>query len=144
MVDKTEEKPVDLSTAYKANEKLELEGIWYKPAQAPGCRFLLAFAGHTNRQLVKVMARLTKPYAKLIANNMVDPDILNDLMVQAFSESVILNWENIQFEGAELSYSRDNCIKLMKALPHLFKELQEVAQTEYLYRANTTEALAKN
>jgi hypothetical protein len=127
---------------YKTDQKLEEDGIMYNVGTS---KFRIAHAGPTNRKFSKLMQTLTKPYLRAIQTKTIDPELVEDLTREAYAKAIILGWENVPDEsGKPLKYSVDNCIELMKKLPHLFAELQEVSKEQAVYRAVTVEAAAKN
>jgi len=123
---------------FGTDKEMERSGIWLDYGKFGS--FLIARAGGSNDRFQKAMERLSRPHRKQIANETLDDDIANDLLLKAFAEAVVLSWKGIKDkDGREMPFTRDNVIKLFKDLPDLFVDVREQAQKSANYRSEEVE-----
>lgn len=140
-----------MSSLYKqfqTDAELEKTGLWleYGPnSKGNEQRIRIARAGGANSQFQKRMEALTKPYRRQIQTEIIATEMVQKLIRQAYAETVVLGWENIEGpDGADMPFNVENCIKLFTDLPDLFADVQEQAQRAVLFRAELREADAGN
>ena len=91
------------------------------------------------------MEALVKPYRRQIQAETIDNKVLEKLVMQAFAETVVLGWENVEGrDGTVLEFNVANVIQLFTDLPDLFKDVQEQAQKAVLFREDILEVESKN
>lgn len=139
---------MSLYAQYKTDPELEKSGLWleYGPnSKGNEQRIRIARAGGANTQFQKRVEALTKPYRRQIQTEIIGNDMVTKLLRQAYAETVVLGWENIEGpDGEEMQFSVENCVKLFTDLPDLFTDVQEQAQRAALFRAELREADAGN
>lgn len=137
-----------LYNQFKTDPELEKAGLWleYGPnSKKQEQRIRIARAGGANTQFQKRMEALTKPYRRQIQTEIIGNDVVQRLMRQAYAETVVLGWENIEGpNGEDIPFSVENCVQLFTDLPDLFTDVQEQAQKAVLFRAEVREADAGN
>lgn len=105
----------------------------------------IARAGGSNTAYTKRMESLVKPYRRQIQAETIDNKVLEKLVMQAFAETVVLGWENVEGrDGTVLEFNVANVIQLFTDLPDLFKDVQEQAQKAVLFREDILEVESKN
>jgi hypothetical protein len=133
---------------FKTDEKCEAEGIWLEYGSTDAgkpMRIRVARAGGSNSRFVKKLESLTKPYRRQLQNETMDNKLADDLMMQAYSEAVVLGWENIEDEkGTPIPFTSATCLKLFRDLPDLFADIREQSNKMALYRKDIQEITAKN
>ena len=93
----------------------------------------------------KRMEALVKPYRRQIQAETIDNKVLEKLVMQAFAETVVLGWENVEDRNGNLmEFNVANVIQLFTDLPDLFKDVQEQAQKAVLFREDILEVESKN
>lgn len=128
---------------YQTEEGLEKGGITLDLGEVG--KFKLARAGGANSQFQKRMMVLTKPHRKSISAGIIDPKLADQLLAQAFAETVVLGWEGVTGpDGEPLAYNKENAVKLLTDLPDLFKDIRETSEDATLFRAVNLEDAAKN
>ena len=123
---------MSLYKAFKTDESVETKGVWIEyDTQGDGkpARFKIARAGGSNRKYTAVLERKMKPVRRALATGALDDKVSERILAETYAEAVILGWENITWpdgNGAEkaLSFSRENCVMVLLALPELFADLQ--------------------
>ncbi len=137
-----------LYNQFKTDPELEKNGLWleYGPnSKKQEQRIRIARAGGANSQFQKRMEALTKPYRRQIQTEIIGNDVVQRLMRQAYAETVVLGWENIEGpDGADMPFTVENCVQLFTDLPDLFTDVQEQAQKAVLFRAEVREADSGN
>lgn len=139
---------MSLYKSFKTDTSLEKDGIlleYGKNSKGNPIAIRIARAGGANSQYTKRMEAKVKPYRRQIQNETIERALLEDIVKEVFAETVVLGWENVEDEnGNDMSFSKENCIKLFTDLPDLFTDVQEQAQRSALFRQDVREADAKN
>lgn len=119
---------------FATDQKSEVEGIIYNVT--PKISFTLARAGGVNARYGRMLAAKIRPYTRQIADETIDPDLANDLLIEVFAETVILGWKGItDAEGNELPFTAANALALFKQLPDLFIDVRDHAGKMANFRA---------
>ena len=133
----------DLYKMFETDSSLEREGFWYKVSENTG--FLLARAGGHNTRFVKALEVKTRPYRRQIENGTLDGELGNELLRDAFAETVILDWTGVSDRnGKAVKFSPKAAAALLKELPDLFADLQEAASKSANFRKGGIEEDAGN
>lgn len=139
---------MSLFKLFKTDEGIEKSGIvlqYGKTEDGRPINIRIARAGGSNTRFTKLVEQKTKPYRRQIQNDLMDPKVGDELMMEVFAEVVVLGWENVEEEdGTPIPFNRENCISVFKRLPDLFKDVQEQATKSALFRASILETEAKN
>jgi hypothetical protein len=119
-------KKTNFDKMFKTNSNMESEGVWFKLAES---RFLLKrFGGVHNPKVKSEMARLFKPYAKLIEIGQLDADIERKIFLQLFVNSSMLDWEAVTINDVITPFDTTVAVDLLFGLPDLAKILTDYAQ----------------
>lgn len=139
---------MSLYAQFGTDKNLESTGIllqYGQNSQGKDICIRIARAGGSNKQYQKRMEALVKPYRRQIQNETISNDVMEKLVQQAFAETVVLGWENVEDkDGKPMEFTVDNCLTLFKDLPDLFKDIQDQAQRSALFKAEVLETEAKN
>ena len=139
---------MSLYKQYATDANLEKTGIELQYGEnANGDEIIIrvARAGGSNTAYTKRMEALVKPYRRQIQAETIDNKVLEKLVMQAFAETVVLGWENVEGrDGTVLEFNVANVIQLFTDLPDLFKDVQEQAQKAVLFREDILEVESKN
>lgn len=119
---------------FATDQKAEVEGIVYNVT--PKISFTLARAGGANARYSKVLAAKMRPYTRQIDDGSIDIDLVNDIWIEVFAETVLLGWKGItDAKGNEISFTVENAIALFKQLPDLFFDVRDHAGKMANFRA---------
>lgn len=99
---------MDLSSL-KTDTKLADEGAWVD--LDPTTRIKVARYG--NRNFRDRLRALMKPYNRMIENGTMDDTKADELLVQAISETVVLDWEGLEMNGEPVTYSAAKAKELL-------------------------------
>ena len=78
----------------------------------------------------------TRPYRRQIQEDTMDITLANKLLIEAFAEAVVLDWEGVTtVSGKKVPFTPEAAIKLFTDLPDLFNELREAAAKQSNFRA---------
>lgn len=139
---------MSLYKQYATDANLEKTGIELQYGEnANGDEIIIrvARAGGSNTAYTKRMEALVKPYRRQIQAETIDNKVLEKLVMQAFAETVVLGWENVEDRnGNPMEFNVANVIQLFTDLPDLFKDVQEQAQKAVLFREDILEVESKN
>lgn len=108
-------------------------------------RVRLARAGGANESFRKVVEEARRPYARLIANDLLEEDTAKDIVYEAYAKAVVLEWSGVyDAEGKEIPFTVDNCIAQFKKYPDFFSFVFTESQRLANYRKAEQETEAKN
>lgn len=128
--------------AFETDTDLEKKGITLDYGEF---KFLIARAGGANKRYQKRMEALTRPYRRAIQTETLSNDKADELIMQAFAETVVLGWEGVvDKEGKAIEFSYKACMELFKRLPDLFAEIRDQAGKWSLFKRDMQEADSKN
>lgn len=140
-----------MSALYKnfaTNENTEVSGFWYTVTvddDGKEVKFLLARKCKRNKAYGEAVTRILNPYQQQIQLETVKPELLNKLLMEAFIEGCVKNWENVADEnGNILSFSKSAAMKLFRDIPDLYELLNKEADKAANYHNKTIEAAVKN
>lgn len=131
---------MDLRKVFGTNKAAEQSGTWVDIGG--GAKVLIARAG--NKHYREVMKRLLRPHrAALRSDNMPD-ETLENMVIEATAQTILLGWEGVEDEGAALPYSVDNA-KAMLAKYADFRDLVAgYAAEASTFKTQQDEAEVKN
>lgn len=139
---------MSLYKAFETNPELEKQGIvleYGDNSKGKPIGIRIARAGGSNSAYNKRLEVLVKPYRRQIQTETIDNKVLEKLVLQAFAETVVLGWENVEDrDGNDMEHNVENVIKLFTDLPDLFKDVQEQASKAVLFREDILELESKN
>jgi len=119
-------KEIPMSNLYEmfsTDPDLEKNGIALEYGK--GITIVVARAGGSNQKYQTCVQTKLRPYRAQMQNNVLDPDVANRLLAEAFSETIILAWTGVKdSSGKELKFSKYNVVKLLTDLPELFEDIQ--------------------
>jgi len=102
-------------------------------------------AGGSNKKFGTVFAAKLRPYERQMNMGTLDDGVAERLLAEAYAEAVIVGWRGVKGEsGKNLSFNKDNVVKLLLDLPELFRDIQEQAQKTSNFRKAEVEDEAKN
>ena len=140
---------------YDVDKNLESKGIWYQPADS--FRVLLARAGGSNQKYNALAERLIKPHRRALRNDKADPKVINDLLKEAFSKTVILGWQvkgegdvfvdgigNPDNPGDVMDVTPDNILSVLREYNELYSDIKEMAESSAAYLKEEMEEDSKN
>jgi hypothetical protein len=119
---------------YQTDKELESQiGIWLK---FPGDRKIHVLrAGGSNTKFIRIFNNKIKPHERQMKRGTLDPDLSNDIIIDAYLEAVVLGWSGFKDEeGNEIPYSKEAARELFKALPELFNDVVNYASDLALFQ----------
>jgi hypothetical protein len=133
---------------FETDKECEQKGVWLPVGvNEDGSKAMIriARAGGSNQKYQKVLEVRTKPYRRMIQNDILEVKVADEVMVEVFADAVVLAWEGIlDREGKPIPFSRENVVKLFKELPDLFNDVREQSTKSALFRKDVLEAEGKN
>ncbi len=145
-------KPGGLYAQFTTDPVLEAEGVEIDYGHS---LITIARAGGSNKRFARIMEVKTKPHRRAIATETINPDRAGEILMEAYAETVILNWQSkVDGEwkdgienpkgGAPLPATVPNIVAALTALPELFADLQIQATRIALFRETILEDDAGN
>lgn len=124
---------------FKTNASVEVTGVWHDLGDGR-----IRIARFNNPAYLKVIRRLTTPFAKLI-NTETDEAIekVNEITIEAMAEAIVVGWERLMDEGQELQYSKENAMMLLTKYPDFREWASQKALSAKYYRDEYLETTGK-
>ena len=131
---------MDIAKRFRTDEQAEVEGIW----QNIGGGARLRLARLNNPRYRKLYQRLTRDYRAQLEMGLMPDEVHDPILCQCLAETVLLEWENIQFDGEELPYSKDNALHTLTQLKEFRDLVLRLAAGAEAYRKHLQEEDQKN
>jgi len=102
---------MDIFSTFATDEALEVEGKWFNLSKTT--RVKVARAG--NAKYVKLLRKkLDENRIDLDSQGEEANDLAEKIMVEVMADTILLDWEDIQFRGKPMEYSRLNARLLLQ------------------------------
>lgn len=131
---------------FETDEDLETTGIWLDYGDF---RLKVASAGQGNKKYVRYAEKALKPIRRAMQAGAVSNERSLAIMSDIFAKTIVLDWQvkvddawKSGIEGRDgdiLPFNYDNVIATFSALPNLFMDIQEQAQSIANFRKGELE-----
>ena len=131
---------------FETDEDLETTGIWLDYGDF---RLKVASAGQGNKKYVRYAEKALKPIRRAMQAGAVSNERSLSIMSDIFAKTIVLDWQvksgdewKSGIEGRDgdiLPFNYDNVIATFQALPNLFMDIQEQAQSIANFRKGELE-----
>lgn len=109
----------------------QTEGVW---TSFNGSKFKIASISSTKFQ--RVLNRLQAPYRKKIEKGTLDPKVSREMLCQAMSEALLLDWDDVvDGSGNKVPFGQDMAYKALMNNDDLRDYLSEFSQDLENFRA---------
>lgn len=143
---------------FSTDPNVEREGVWLDYGDF---RIRVTYAGETNKKYAKTLEGLTRPHRRQIASGNFSNARSMAILYEAYATAVIMDWETADGEdntigqtiwkkgiqakdGSLIPVTKENIVATFKALPKLFLDVREQAESVALFRADDIEEEGKN
>lgn len=130
---------------FGSSEKLETEGVWQTFGDF---KIRIARAGGANKRFARLLEAKTKPYMRAVKTDTLDMDTQVRLLREVFAETVVTGWQvKKTVDGKEVwadevevapgvyeAFSPASVLKAFVALPNLFTDVQQQANSFAIFR----------
>lgn len=124
------------------SEEKKVNGVW-KKIDGSESEFLIGST--SNFAFQREFNRLQKPHQKRIKNDNLDPKTSLDLVCEALSKTVLLDWKNvIDGSGKKVKFSHEVAKQALLKNEDLREFVQEVALNNDNFQADLEEDEAKS
>lgn len=107
----------------QADETVEADGVDINFGK--GRVITIRRSSAKNREYKAAMSRVFKPHQKIGGMLTIDDESAEKLLVQVYSETVVVGWKGfIDDKGAQIPFSRSNCIELLTDAPEVFEHIK--------------------
>jgi len=131
---------LDLSAEFTRDSTAEVEGVW----ENIGGDAEILVAAWENPRYMQALRSIPRALRRRLEAGRVSPEEDRALMCKIVAETILLGWKNIQFEGEDLPYSKENAEKVLLKLPRFYSLVIELAQEESRFLASEKEKTVKN
>jgi hypothetical protein len=123
----------NLHSIFSSDKDLEKNGIIFKISETTN--FLIRrFGGENGARVKAAMAKYYKPFARQVDAGTLPPEQEREILVKAFVEASLVNWEGVEIDGKIEEYSPEKAVKLFIELPALFDAILSTAQDFNSYK----------
>lgn len=136
---------------FETDATMEQEGVFLDYGDF---RIRIAHAGQGNSKYVKYAEKKLKPVRKAMEAGALGNERSMTIMIDIYAESIILDWQVRDGEGwktgiesrdgSVMQFTRDNVESTLRALPNLFLDIQQQAQSIANFRKADLESEAGN
>lgn len=120
---------------YGVDKTLATDGIWYTDVDSS--EYLLAHASvDDNPKFAACYEQRCQPYRRQIDSGTLPQKKLLMIFLEAFCDTILLDWKVNDKNGKPLKFSRDNAKRLLTDLPRLYNTLLTVASDITRYKVN--------
>lgn len=136
---------------FETDPNMEQEGVFLDYGDF---RVRIAHAGQGNSKYVKYAEKKLKPVRKAMEAGALGNERSMAIMIDIYAESIILDWQvrngddwksGIEArDGSVLPFTRENVENTLRALPNLFLDIQQQAQSIANFRRADLEGEAGN
>ena len=131
---------MDLAKKYKTDEEAEDNGAWID--WGDGAKLKIARVGNNNYQ--RRAQALMKPHRHARDRGTISEEIQTDIVTKCIAETVLVDWEGIEYDGKPIKYSSKNAEKLLNELKDFREDVLLVANDLSNFRATEIEDSSKN
>ncbi len=131
---------MDLSR-FKTDQKRCVEGVWVALDEETEIKI----ARYNNPQFRELMQKKLAPYKTLVRANRLGEDLAEKIMVEAYVETILLDWKNLLVDGQKVPYSKETAKKILQDSKYSdFRELVvQLSQDMELFRSEEVEETVK-
>lgn len=131
---------LDIFKQYATDDMKENDGVWTDIGG--GAKLLIARAG--NRAYSKLLTSLVEKNQRVLDSKTDAAGALSDqIMIDVAAQTILLDWESIEFKGEKQAYTVDNAKKLL-GVKDFRKLVGKLADDVEAYRVADEDAVAKN
>lgn len=138
---------MSIFSKFETDHKAEVEGISVpvmKNEDGTICSFTVARMEPSNKVYAACHEKVFRPYRELIERDLIDDSKVEELAREVFCDVILVGWENVRDDdGADIEYSKETALDLMKKLPDLENKLVKAATNAALFNKDLIEADAK-
>lgn len=115
-------------------------GVW---ANFEGSKFLVAHI--SNMKFQRAISRLQQPHRRKIESGQLDPKTNRDIVCEALSEAVLLDWQEVINKDKEpIPYTSKTAFVALSKNPEFRDFISEFATNLSNYRSEEVEALGED
>jgi hypothetical protein len=140
-----------LYDTFETDANLETEGVFLDYGDF---RVRVAHTGGANKKYIALIETKLKPLRRAMEAGSISNDRAGAIMMEIFAKTIILDWQTRVGEDWEqgiedrdgniLPFNEENVMVTLRALPKLFQDIQEQANSIANFRAVELETEAKN
>ena len=101
---------MDIKKQFNTNKDLEVEGIWVKISDDARIKV----ARMNNPEFNKMFRRLSKPYMTALQAGTLSEEISEDILLECYSHTILVDWDGIQEDGKAVPYSPSKAKEYLK------------------------------
>jgi hypothetical protein len=130
----------NLKELFGTDKVKEKEGVWQD--MGDGLKMRIARIGNPKYQ--KRFEALSKPHRRALRRGTLSNEIAEKLLVQCIAETIVLDWEGVEEDGAETPFSVENAVRILLEYPELRKYVEDIANEMEGYKAEDDEEAIDN
>jgi hypothetical protein len=138
-----------LNAAFQTSSDLEKKGVWLDLGELNGkegevTKILLARSGGMNVEFQRAMEKITRKNLTRYKAKAISTQEMTDMTIPIYAKHVVLDWENVMFNGEYLPYTPENCEIIFRELPDFFDLIAKEAGDFDLFKQANLEVARGN
>jgi len=131
---------MDFAQHYRTDKNAEKDGQWVEWAE--GTKLKIARLGNSAYQ--NRFQALMKPHRHLRDRGLLPDEIQSEILNACIAETILVDWEGVEYEGSVLPYSTENAHKLISEFKDFREDVLTIAGEYSTFRAAELEDSSKN
>jgi len=130
----------DLKKMFGTDKSKEIEGTWNDIGE--NVRVKVARIGNPEYQ--KEFQKISKPHQRAIRRGSLNNEVAEKLLIRVMAKTILLDWEGLQEDGADVPYSYENAVRILTEYRDLRDYVSDIANEMEAFRAELDEEAEKN
>jgi hypothetical protein len=130
---------MDLKKDFGTNKELEENGAWID--MGDGTQLKIARAG--NKKAMDYSRQVSKPFQTQIRFGKFTEEGFTKLAIEVAAQCILLDWKNLQEDGEDVPYSKENAIRMLTDYPDFRNFVSASAEDIKNYQAAGEAAVTK-
>jgi len=112
---------MDIRKVFGTNKAKETEGAW--TPIGGGIEVKVRRAGMANKTFSAEQTKILKPFAKQLAMNTMDMDVLRQINIKLFAKHIIVDWRGVYDGVVPVPFSKEKFMEYSTEIPDFFNEI---------------------
>ncbi len=114
---------MDMNKSFGVDKKSSEDGKWFNLEH--GGRAQVARMGCPKYKAS--VQRLQRPNSALLRSTLDTSEVLDNIVVEAMAETILLDWEGITVDGEVVEHSKDNAMMLLREYPDFREAISAIS-----------------
>lgn len=126
-------------TRFRTDEELEVEGVWVNLDSESKIKV----ARQGNPKYRALFQKRIAPYKNAVRQGTLDEKTAEEILVSVMSESILLGWEGIKENGADVPYTRKEAARFLAQYKDFRELVTSISEEMEVFRTKEEEDAGK-